>query len=88
MKELPYHPKFQCCASFLNYDFIGQQGFLYLPDANCTDMGGCIEVFKAIDPAVKRIYVWEAGALINIYEKRGKKWSCRSSARNYQNAAL
>lgn len=55
----------------LEYDFELRAGFLYLPPSCCTDMGGCIKLFQAIDPEVSLIYTFEGGVQGTIYERVG-----------------
>ena len=56
---------------------------LYLPEYNCTDMGGCIRVAKALMPKVNMITVFEAGVLTTNYKKIGGKWKAECYDRPY-----
>ncbi len=53
--EVPFHREFQCTATALVYDFGAHHGTLYIAHEGCTDMGGAIRVFTALDPDVVRI---------------------------------
>lgn len=45
----------QCFVTTLAYDFKTRTGTLHLEEGSCTDMHGCIELFKRIDSSVVRI---------------------------------
>lgn len=39
----------------LSYDFVRCRGVLTVADGSCCDMQSCVDLFKAVDPAVRRI---------------------------------
>lgn len=60
-----FHPKLQCYVLELRYDYEQRIGVAVLGSAtSCTDMGGCIAAFQAIDPEVRQI---------QTYADRGRK---------------
>lgn len=63
-----------CYVISLYYNFFAQRGNLYLPEGNCCDMTGCLELFKEIDPNVKDIHVFSGDELDTIYTKYHGQW--------------
>jgi hypothetical protein len=53
----------------LEYDFRHATGFLYMPKGCCTDMGGCIALFEAIDPKVRVIRTFANDVADTVYSK-------------------
>ena len=53
--ELPFHSDLGCYVQRLEYDFVTRTGTLIMCEISCTDMGGCIDLFKRIDPKVVHI---------------------------------
>jgi hypothetical protein len=49
------HSGAMCRVKRLEYDFVARTGILFMMALNCTDMLGCIALFKAVDPEVRRI---------------------------------
>lgn len=63
-----FHPLLQCSVRQIVYDWEARTGHVYMPRMNCTDMSGCIAVFKLIDPDVERIYTYEQDDSREAYE--------------------
>lgn len=47
------HRGLMCRVLSLSYDFQNQIGVLFMPEYNCCDMTGAIEVFQQIHPDVQ-----------------------------------
>lgn len=62
--------KLQCHVQKIVYDIETLQGSVFLPNYNCVDMHGTIEVFKALDPEVRRIKVFEDGKPDTMYFRK------------------
>jgi hypothetical protein len=56
MGEDLYRDDVQCDVRRLEYDFETRTGILHLGSGSCTDMSGCIKLFKGIDPEVLAIH--------------------------------
>lgn len=73
-----FHDKLQCFVLELKYDYEQRIGIAILGnDQSCTDMSGCIETFKAIDPEVKQIQTYaDRGRRADVIYTRGNegKW--------------
>ena len=52
---LPFRDDVQCYVDRLEYDFQRRAGKLFMGENSCTDMSGCIGLFKKIDPGVELI---------------------------------
>jgi hypothetical protein len=52
---MTFRSDIQCEPRQLVYDFEERVGTLKLAPGHCTDMSGCIKLFKAIDPDVLSI---------------------------------
>ncbi len=72
--ETPYHLELQCFVSRVGYDFTEHVGHVLISDGGCTDMYGCIEFFKRIDPAVSTIRTFSDDKPDTLYFCRGGKW--------------
>lgn len=64
----------QCYVRELTYDFKQRTGRLDLEDGSCTDMKGCIELFKRIDPEVHSIETIAGGRKDTKYHLTDGKW--------------
>lgn len=64
----------QCDVVSLSYDFSARKGVLHLDEGNCTDMSGCIGIFVAIDPDVRRIDTIAGKITDTVYVRRGDRW--------------
>ena len=71
------HPKLLCEVSSISYDVETKVGTLRAPNHNCPDMGGAIEVFTNMNPAVERIDCYEGDRLATIYKRTGDGWQSR-----------
>jgi len=49
------HPGLMCQVESIEYNFLEQEGMLYMPSHNCCDMNGCIKLFESIDVKVRKI---------------------------------
>lgn len=52
------HPTMLCAVRALAYNFVEKTGHVIMDEIGCVDMGGCIDVFTAIDPEVRGIQTW------------------------------
>lgn len=43
------HKEMQTAIKSISYNFEEKAGYVYMPDACCVDMGGCIAFFERID---------------------------------------
>lgn len=74
-----FHEGMQCFATELRYDFKKRQGILLMEDCSCTDMSGCIKVFKSIDPNVIAIQTIAGKRKDTCYVLINGKWEARIS---------
>lgn len=51
------HDKLMCDVHSISYDYVTKIGIVKI-DYGCTDMAGTINLFTALDPAVRRIYTF------------------------------
>jgi hypothetical protein len=56
------------------YDFPTKRGAIHMPHGCCVDMPGAIDMFTGIDPDVRRIDTFSAGAQDTCYEFHNKTW--------------
>lgn len=64
-----------CCGALrLGYDFQHRVGRIRLPDGDCTDASGCIQLFQQIDPDVERIATYSGTRLDTVYKRKGGEW--------------
>ena len=64
-----------CCVNRLAYDMKTRTGYIDLPDGSCTDMGGAMNLFMAIDRDVRQILAGDT-----CYRRRaGGEWSAVSA---------
>jgi len=70
MKRLP---ELSCTVELLSYNFDDENGMglLFMAPLNCCDMSGCIKLFSAIDPNVRRILTYAGGVPDTEYLKDG-----------------
>jgi len=64
----------QCFVQKLTYDFKTRIGVLVLEDNSCTDMSGCIQLFKKIDPSVEAIQTIAGNRKDTTYRLVDEKW--------------
>lgn len=62
-------------ANVLTYDFDLETGWLFMPEDCCTDMAGCIALFKAIDPKVWRIITYAGTNRDTVYRLTKDQWA-------------
>lgn len=72
-----FHDGVQCFVANLEYDFRCRAGTLHLADGSCTDMRGCIELFKSIDPRVVVIQTIAGGRRDTWYGVIDGEWQAR-----------
>lgn len=77
MTDQIYRDDVQCFVRELRYDFSQRMGHLMLGDRSCTDMRGCINLFKKIDPDVQGIATYAAGKRDTAYVLKDGKWEAR-----------
>ena len=58
---MPFRDDVQCYVEKLEYDFVRRTGKLFMGENSCTDMGGCIRLFKQIDQDVRLIETIRSG---------------------------
>lgn len=73
-QQAPYHPELQCFVSRIGYNFSVHVGQVLMTDGGCTDMSGCIEFFKRIDPEVKTIRTYSDSEPDTVYFVRNGEW--------------
>lgn len=61
------HGKLMCQVSRIEYNFDTKIGAVFMPEHNCTDMAGCIALFKGIDPQVLTIKTYAGGVADTMY---------------------
>jgi hypothetical protein len=66
--------RIKCSVVSLAYDFASHVGRLDMERYNCCDMGGCLALFRGIDPKVKAIHTYAGGKPDTIYRREGKEW--------------
>lgn len=66
-----YRADTQCFVESLSYDFSKRRGVLQMREGSCTDMMGCILLFKAIDPNVRDILTFAGDELDTSYRNDG-----------------
>ena len=76
---MTYLSELQCDVLKLQYDFIMLEGTLDMPEGNCCDMRGCIDLFKKIDPRVSRISTFAGGVQDTAYRLNADgRWIARA----------
>lgn len=73
------HDGLMCRVRRLEYDFETRRGALFLPPCNCTDMGGCIALFRRVDRHVKRIETWAGTDQDTTYVRGADGWQALPS---------
>lgn len=74
-KALPlFHSDFQCFVRGITYDFESHVGQVHMTDGSCTDMSGCIKVFKRIDTDVVTIRTFSGEKPDTVYFLRDGLW--------------
>jgi hypothetical protein len=72
-----YRDDVQCFVRELRYDFKQRMGHLMLEYGACTDMRGCINLFKKIDTDVQAIATYAGGRRDTAYLLKDGKWESR-----------
>lgn len=68
--------RLRCTPYEVHYDFEKRHGVLIMGQRNCSDMTGCINLFRGIDPKVKFIQTYADKELDTGYIRRDNgKWS-------------
>lgn len=88
MDDKIYRDDVQCFVRELRYDFGQRMGHLMLEDGSCTDMGGCIELFKKIDPEVQAIATYAGGKRDTGYWLKDGKWEAHVASDERLKGAL
>ena len=68
-----------CSVTSLVYDFSGYCGYIFFPEYDCCDMGGCINMFEAIDPDISQIITFSGHKPDTIYCKKDGEWKAYNS---------
>lgn len=69
-----HHAELKCDVRAIFYDFASRQGVIHIDDGDCTDMTGCITLFRRIDPGVTQIQTIAGGRDDTRYAQRGGQW--------------
>lgn len=78
MDRAPHHARMMTAVDSLYYDFSTKHGFVFLPERMCTDMTGCIQSFRFIDPDVSEIIVFAGMQKDVTYERLASgEWEAR-----------
>lgn len=77
--DVVFREDVQCFVRHLSYDFKAKAGILYLEDGSCTDMSGCIGLFKKIDPNVSTILTIAGRRKDTAYVLADDGWQARES---------
>lgn len=77
--DVVFRDDVSCFVRNLTYDFKAKSGVLYLEDGSCTDMSGCIDLFKRIDPNVSTILTIAGRRKDTAYVLTDGGWSARES---------
>lgn len=80
---MTYSEQLVCSPLTLSYDFRTRTGTLMLEDGHCCDMRGCIDMFKAIDPAVKRIDTYSGSEPDTSYHLGASGWHTSTDGVHY-----
>ncbi|HEV2136558.1 MAG TPA: hypothetical protein VGR47_20230 [Terracidiphilus sp.] len=59
----------QCSVRRIEYDFETRTGIVFMPDGNCVDMSGTLELFSAIDPNVCAVRTFAGSKLDTCYKR-------------------
>ena len=70
----PFHDELCCFVAGITYDFRDQSGLVIMGENSCTDMRGCIALFKRIDPEVRYIATQAGEKLDTVYRRSGDRW--------------
>jgi len=79
--DMIFRDDVQCFVKTLNYDFKTRVGQLFLEDRSCTDMSGCIGLFKKIDPDVRAIQTIAGKRRDTYYAIIDGEWQARTDPR-------
>lgn len=77
MTDTVFRNDVQCFVRELRYDFRARSGVLELENSSSTDMRGCINLFKTIDPDVRSILTISGGRRDTAYFLQNQKWEAR-----------
>ncbi len=58
-----------CTANRIEYDWGSKKGSLYIASGEYSDMSGCINMFRVIDPEVKHIQTFSGDVADVVYER-------------------
>jgi len=76
-----FNSQVECYVSRLSYDFESRSGELHIGETSSTDMRGCVELFKAVDPEVVEIRTYRAGEKPDTsYHLERGKWTARKAS--------
>jgi hypothetical protein len=79
MADVVFREDVQCFVRTLEYDFKSKSGVLRLEDGSCTDMSGCIGLFKKIDPEVVKILTVAGHRKDTAYIRTDDGWQAREA---------
>ena len=66
--EYYFDKRTQCFLNAIEYDFNDRSGKLIMGYGSCTDMTGCIKIFKAIDKRVQLIMTYTRSMKDHTYK--------------------
>lgn len=75
MNRSKHDNRLVCGVRELTYDFRTRVGRLHLPDLECCDMAGCLEIFTHIDPDVTRIETFSGRRPDTVYQRVDGTWT-------------
>jgi hypothetical protein len=68
-----------CSVRSVAYDFESRKGRLDMLPGCCCDMGGCILLFRAIDPEARRLETYAGDLRDTVYERDNQdRWRART----------
>ena len=77
MPKACWHPQLMCCVCCvknIHYNLAQRTGVVYMGNTDCVDMGGCINLFTAIDDKVERILTFQGDRPDTTYSKVDGEW--------------
>ena len=83
-KKYVHNEQLMCSVISLAYAFPTHRGQIRFRSGDCCDMGGCLKLFKAIDPNVTAIYTFSGDEPdTGYFRERNGKWKAYQLIRKY-----
>ncbi len=73
-RDALFHPEMQCCVRALQYDFEHRRAVVLLEENSCTDMTGCVNTVKKLDPRVQEIRTYAGDKPDTAYRLIEGEW--------------